>query len=444
MDGGFPTWKTSTYRRKTGFSKGGGTEVYVSPVSPKKPLVFDHKLLDIDNDLGEREEDFLRELRDFYNGVTRYDEVRMEMERSKQRLAKKSLDLLQLASELSAYQQMLEQRADQAQNVMSEPLDDLTHERQLVEQLEGEVEDFKKHLPKSDEENKLEIIDRKMQEAQTLAAENILKEKELRKKKVLLEAKQKQMEVEIQELEIMEKDGTMRIDETDPSSTEAVDERRDDLNRSVEKMKQRKDDVMKRKEDLEEKKRQLEKDKQDFQENSKKQEEEIGALQNEFDRLAATKREIDEGHIRLDELQSERTQLEIDITEDDDEIARLKRRLESQAIEMKKIELKNREVAKRRQALQEKLSALEERKKVLQERRDQLAKEVIECRGVKASLEAMRNDVEIREKALADFEEQLKESDQSPAIPDSEARSGDQQDSEYKSEHHYDDPASDV
>ena len=424
MNSDYPTWKTSTYRRKTGFSKGGGPEVYVSPVSAKKPIVFDKRLLEIDNELGEKEEDFLKELREFYSGVARYDEEKKEMMESKRRLAEKSLSLLELAAKLSAEQAMLEQRAEQAQQIMAEPLDDLTHEKQLVEQLEREVEEFKKKLPKTDEK-KFEIIDRKMQEAQELAAENVLKEKELQKKRILLEAKQKQMEVEIQELEIMEKDESLRIDDTEASLADTTDERRDDLNRSVEKMKQRMDEVTKRKDDLEEKKRQLEKDKDDFKENGKKQEEEIAELQKKFDDLAQMKREIDEAHIRLDELRSERTQLEIDITEGDDEIARLKRSLEAQSIEKKKIELKNREVTKRRQALEEKLKALEERKKAIQERRDQLAKDVIECRNFSASIASRKYDVEAKEKQLAELESQT---------PDSELRSTDQPDSEYRSE----------
>ena len=143
------------------------------------------------------------------------------------------------------------------------------------------------------------------------------------------------------------------------------------------------------------------------------------------------KREIDEAHIRLDELRSERTQLEIDITEGDDEIARLKRSIEAQSIEKKKIELKTREVTKRRQALEEKLKALEERKKAIQERRDQLAKDVMECRNVKANLESMKNDVEGREKELAELESQMKIGN----TPDSsDPKSTDQPDSEYKSE----------
>lgn len=401
-------WDFNKYTQMSGFLKDSPT-VYISPVSPVKSPIFDKSLITHDNNLSKREEEFLIELKEFYEGVAHYEELMGQMEKNKQRLAGKSLNLLQLASNLSAYQQILEERANEAQQILSEPLDDLSHEQQLIDQLEKEVKEYKQKLPKTSSGDKEADISSKLEQAQRIAAENTVKENELKKKQVLLDARQKELEAELESLDKLEQEEDEKMGESKETAQRLLEETPAIDIEAVEKQRAKRDELVKRREDLKQKKAQMEQDTAKSESAKKQQEEDLTALQKELQELTESKKKVEDAHITLDGIASQKAQLDIDNGELDDEIARLKRKLEVQNNELARMQTKQNDINRRKNEIDEKARALEEKKKDIEKRREILAKNEEECDTIKAQLAELKKSNIQKDLEVSKLEKQVKD-----------------------------------
>ena len=407
----FPSRDLSTYRQQTGFGRGSPT-FYVSSVSPKKPPVFDARLLDQDNDLSIREEDFLIELRDFYEGCDRYEELRAQVERNCHRLAGCPRNLEQLAANIAEYRDALERRAKNAQKSAAEPIEDLTADKQRVEQLENEVRELRRRLPRvpsREDMMRSGSIKDKLREANSVESANAAKEKELARRKGALEERQKKLEDELAEFERAEQEEDENMRKAKANAKEILDNTPDVDVEKIEKARRRKEKLLKKKEDLAKKKEILAKKAQDSEQSAKKQEEDLADLQKQLEELKKLKERVEEANARLKELEEEKKQLDIDASSLDDEIAKIKRKLEVQGNELRRLENLQKDLDERKQKTEGDIKELEDKKKDLERRREQLKKDEAECEEERQKLEKLKEQVAAKDDEVSKLEKEVKE-----------------------------------
>ena len=156
---------------------------FQSPTS--SPYSSPTKLSKSEKIMCQKEDEFLNELHQFHEEVSKYEEKKNQLSLDSAKLAKDSISLLSLASNLSVYQQKLEQRANLAHEIMSDPIDDLSSEIKLIEQLESEVESYRKKLPEPPTEEEIHEIEDKLREAENIQNLNLIRSQKLDKKKKL-------------------------------------------------------------------------------------------------------------------------------------------------------------------------------------------------------------------------------------------------------------------
>ena len=152
--------------------------------TPRSPYPSPNKKVRrADEIVCEKEENFLEDLREFHAEVSKYEELKEQLTASSRKLAKDSISLLSLASNLSAYQQKLEQRANFAHQILSDPIDQLDTEERLVKHLEDDLALFRQKVPNPPTPEEIQEIDEKLRQAEQIQNTNAIRSQQLEKKR---------------------------------------------------------------------------------------------------------------------------------------------------------------------------------------------------------------------------------------------------------------------
>ena len=384
-------------------------QTYVSPDPTVKSPVFDQNLIDHETDLNLREEEFLIELKLFYEGIDKYNQLKAEYEEMLRNKETGRFSLIEFASRLSMYQDMLEQRFDSAQKVLSEPVDDLEAEERLVQQLEQEVIDLKNGLPQEVPPEAQLTIDQMMKELEQINADNQLNQSTLRRRKAIIDSKRNKLikeQIDVESMENEEKrfNEQLKRDQDKLSKTPKIDEEqaiRDEKLRA----------------ELEQRKKENQQKQIDFENKCRSTEESLYKLQTEVRNLQAEQSELsklkDETDRMMNELKSlieGKENFETNVANADDEISKLKRKLETQLGDLEKMNEKMAKLQKRDSEAQYLKSQLLLRDEELKKRRagiessdEQFAQSRAEIEAMKKYLSELDEEVKKQEKLSKDM-----------------------------------------
>ena len=413
LTGNFNT-KQKTYstpkKHQTSFQSISGSSLFSSPIK-------DTKLTKNEQIMCQKEDEFLTELHKFHEEVAQYEEKKDQLSMNSRKLAKDSISLLSLASNLSVYQQKLEQRAKIAQEILSDPIDDFSAEVKLIEQLEKDVELYRSKLPKPPTEEEIQEIEDKLREAEEIQTQNSIKSQQLEKKKIFLEIQDKQIDTELNEIkQIQEEDLTNskksefeELDSSLPDENEASKENIRQLKQKKEELEQRKTNLNQKKKDLDEFEKQIEIEKKQHQE-------ELDELQKKLDQLKETKSVIDKNEIDLNEIAGIKAQLEIDRDDMTQELNRMKRLFEIQKEELGRVERKRNEINRRKNEIEEKKKEIEDKKSNIEQKKESLKQSeekynllVDELDESKRKLAEKQTELEKQQKILKTYQEKIKQ-----------------------------------
>ena len=369
LTGNFNT-KPKTYstpkKKQSSFLSTSGSSLYQSPVK-------DSKLTKSEQIMCQKEDDFLNELHEFHQEVSEYEKKKDLLSTNSTKLAKDSISLLSLASNLSVYQQKLEQRAVIAQEILSDPIDDLSSEAKLIEQLEKDVQLYKDKLPEPPTEKEMQEIEEKYREAENLQNQNSIRSQQLEKKKKLLDIEARKIEVEMNEYKQMQEEDltNAKKSEDDELETNLPDEN-EASKENIRQLKQRKEELEQRKVSLDQKKKDLDGLEKQILIEKDQHQKELDELQKKLNDLKETKSVVDKNEIDLNEIAGIQAQLEIDRDDMSQELNRMKRILEIQKEELARVEKKKEDINKRKNDIEGKKKEIEDRKLSINQKRESL------------------------------------------------------------------------
>ena len=135
------------------------------------------------------------------------------------------------------------------------------------------------------------------------------------------------------------------------------------------------------------------------------------AAENRLDSLHEQIEEarVDDKVFLVKELEEEKKQLDIDASSLDDEIAKIKRKLEVQGNELRRLENLQKDLDERKQKTEGDIKELEDKKKDLERRREQLKKDEAECEEERQKLEKLKEQVAAKDDEVSKLEKEVKE-----------------------------------
>jgi hypothetical protein len=151
------------------------------------------------------EDPFLVYLDEFGQEKKVHDSVVAEFKKTKKALTRQSLNLLERGSDQSAYLRLLDERAEQAKQLLAEPVDALERERSLVNQLEREIEEIELKMPAEMTAAAFKELSERRKQTDVIEAANILKAKELDYRRMMVGLREKEIEARVIGLDALKK-----------------------------------------------------------------------------------------------------------------------------------------------------------------------------------------------------------------------------------------------
>ncbi|OHT03513.1 hypothetical protein TRFO_29122 [Tritrichomonas foetus] len=282
---------------------------------------------------------------------------------------------MSLASNLSVYQQKLEQRANIARQILSDPIDDLDCEIRVVEQLEKDLAVFKEKVPQPPSPEEIAEVEDKLHQAEQLQKTNSLRSQVLEKRRVFLEGEEKQINAEMKQYQaLQEEENQKSVVDNDNNLTNAVSEENDASKEYIRQLQLKKEEHLRKRQALDKKTNDLNDLEIQIQDEKEQHQKDLDELQKKLDDLQEMKSLVDKEEIDLNEISGIRAQLEIDHADTEQELARMKRLLEAQKEELAKVERKKNELDKRKAENENKKKQIEEKTVTNSQRREVLSK----------------------------------------------------------------------
>ena len=379
-------WTTPSPKKPT-------IQTFSSPDPTVKSHVYNRDLLDHETDLSLREEEFLIELKEFYEGVLRSNEYKEEYEEMLRSMNQGAFSLIETAAQLSAYQDILEQRAQIAQNTLTEPLDDYKGEEKLVMQLEAEVLRLQSTLPGDVSPDAEETIAKMIKEIEELDKENELSREAVRNRQVENEKKLLEIEDANIELDRLERDEDMLYkkylrDKETLEKTPKINIREiKELNRMKEELENRRRAAIQK--DIEFKNYVKEEEAKNAQLTN-----EIQALQKEYRELSELKRKREQTLLDIQQINEAKQNGLNYLKESENEIEKLKAQIESQKDELAKLNEKRANLDRKRGDLEKNRQKLLKREEELRKRRELIDGSSDEFKAIRDETDAMKRRVE--------------------------------------------------
>lgn len=364
-----------------------------------------------------KEDEFLNELQQFHQEVSEYEEKKNQLSTNSAKLAKDSISLLSLASNLSVYQQKLEQRANFAHEILSDPIDDLSSEIKLVEQLEKDVEVYKNKLPQLPSEEERQEIEDKLREAQHIQNQNLFRSQQLEKRKTFLEIESKQIDLEMSKYqELLKEDQNNAKKSEDEDLESAFPDENESSKENIRQLKQKKEELEQKRITLNQKKSDLDEFEKQIETEKEQHKKELDELQKTLNKLKETKSSVDKKEIDLNEIAGIKAQLEIDRDDINLKLNRMKRLFEAQKEELGKVEKKRAEISRRKDEIEGKKKEIEEKTLSIAQKRESLKKSedeynsfVDELDDAKRQLAEKQARLEKQQKILKSYQEKIRQ-----------------------------------
>lgn len=130
---------------------------YVSPIPDANSSVYDEELQAFEKDLSRREDEYLIDLKNFFEGVEKYRKFKFELDEIEYQLKQPIFSIEGTEQQLLNYRKILDDRAKNAELLSSspEPNDDFSEETQFLHEIENEISQLEQLLNSPMSENAL-------------------------------------------------------------------------------------------------------------------------------------------------------------------------------------------------------------------------------------------------------------------------------------------------
>lgn len=325
--------------------------------------------------VNDDEEAFLDELREFYEETQQFKTLKRQVQQKRGSTSEIVHEALQIADDMSGYLKDLDKRMEEARQTLTEPIDDTQFEQELVERLESEVKELQKGYELTESKNPPVTLEAKRSEVEELVGRNILKERELVRRRIILDINKQQMDVDLSDLERMESNESIRIDESD--ALLLMDATESQLAVDVSGLDQRRQELETLREDAETLREEIAAEQQE-------REGEIALAQEKLTALEHRNRQIFEARVTLADLTFRAAQIKADAVDADGEMARVAKQLENQDANMRKLAARQSALDDHKREFDAKATSVKERKAAIsakQERLGNLRREIADLRS---------------------------------------------------------------
>ncbi|OHT03283.1 hypothetical protein TRFO_29375 [Tritrichomonas foetus] len=296
---------------------------------------------------------------------------------------------------------MLEQRKEAAAQILSEPLDEYKAEERLVLQLEEEVERLRRKLPNAVSPDAEKTIENMMQELEELENQNEADNESVRQRQSNIEREMSIVNKGLQEIEKMESEEEilqeqLRKDQEKLARTPKI---------NVAEL----EDLERLRKELEERKKNVSQKNKEFVETTKDAENSLNELRETVSKLQIEYQELNQQKLQIEKTKSELQMIKDGqsknfngVTDFDNEIAELNRKLENQQAELAKMNAKKANLDRRFNDAEKTKKKLLDKEAALKLRRDKID----ETKGI---YESLRDELETKKKAIIELEIHVKE-----------------------------------
>ena len=177
---------------------------YVSPIPDANSSIYDSDLQKHEKDLSLREEEYLIDLKKFYDGVEKHKKFRFELDEFRKQLKERVFTIEETEKQLKYMQQILDDRARDAELIRTIEIPDYSNEAQALLELEEEVKNLESLLPKDPDDGTVTSVDKMHSDAQEMEINNSKLARELEQRKQKIEEQKKLLILENQNIEELE------------------------------------------------------------------------------------------------------------------------------------------------------------------------------------------------------------------------------------------------
>lgn len=372
---------------------------YVSPIPDANSSIYDSDLQKHEKDLSLREEEYLIDLKKFYDGVEKHKKFRFELDEFRKQLKERVFTIEETEKQLKYIQQILDDRAKDAELIRSIAIPDYSNEAQALLELEEEVKNLESLLPKDPNDGTVTSVDKMHSDAQEMEINNSRLARELEQRKQKIEEQKKLLILENQNIEELEIEY-------------------ENINRSILEEKSKFDalpkvnlkDILaqeKLKEDLRMRKQKVLLNSKDFQVKTSKAYSQIEVLQTEiqnldkeFNELIKTRTMINDLLFQLRQANEVNKHLELLMQTADEKINQIKHSYENQRNDIYRMEMKKEALRKSSIEKAEKRKRLNEKENEIKDRREILI-------GIENQLNTSKQDLSIFKSRVSEIESEV-------------------------------------
>ena len=178
---------------------------YVSPIPDANSSIYDTELEAHEKNLSQREEEYLIDLKNFFDGVEIHRKFKLELDEFEKQLKEPVFSLEKTEEGFLDIKKMLDDRAKKAELINSIPISDFSDELQKILELENEVIQLEKSAesPLSD---KVISVAKMLSDTQEIEYHNVKFSEELKQRKLQIEELKNKLNNDYKNIEVIEKD----------------------------------------------------------------------------------------------------------------------------------------------------------------------------------------------------------------------------------------------
>lgn len=178
---------------------------YVSPIPDANSSIYDTELEAHEKNLSQREEEYLIDLKNFFDGVEIHRKFKLELDEFEKQLKEPVFSLEKTEEGFLDIKKMLDDRAKKAELINSIPISDFSDESQKILELENEVIQLEKSAesPLSD---KVISVAKMLSDTQEIEYHNVKFSEELKQRKLQIEELKNKLNNDYKNIEVIEKD----------------------------------------------------------------------------------------------------------------------------------------------------------------------------------------------------------------------------------------------
>lgn len=361
----------------------------------------------VEEEMNREEENFLKELRLFHLQVEEFNKQKSDLQ-AKSVHREHGLFALNTAIAINRYQGILEQRAKNAQNTLSTPIDDNKELQKIVQELEQTIDLNRKKLKTEFQNEDLESIEKIRLEVNDIEENNRIIDIKNQERKMQLEHDMKQLEFEEQALnENIQKED--KIIEDVEKTFDAFQKEHQHIIEEHARRDKKKKVLHQKQETINNEKNKLNTEKKDFNNFCLKCEKELEAMKNQNDEISKKNEAINQILLSKDDELKKKTFLEQKLTDLENEFAKMKHRFEIQEADLDKLQEKENKHKKLLKQLEDKQKSIDEKRIAIESRKVELEQMNIDISQDKAQLDFEKGKAQQLDSDVKEIELHIKE-----------------------------------